>query len=264
MANRFIFIKLTINKRKLNQLEMHKLFNKRKKNTPIIDIIIWSIISFILLAVSLSFWKEFSWSEIYSIVYWQEISNKYFVESIAALSFIAMSGIGISILIGLWLAFYFRQFQKRIRHIFLTSLLYFSYIPCLIFGFLFAPVLIELFPNQFILNILIGVLLAFLSVFSLILFQLFSKMNNISQAFIDVGYSLGANDRQIAQKIIIPEMRKDIYITVILVLGRILLEVAIIAIVLGVININILNYTALVIFIILLGVILFLVTAKSK
>ncbi len=232
---------------------MHQLFYTIINKILTRSVLGWIAISSLLFVVSYPLWRAYNWYELEQWD-WGVLSGQYLVESISAISFLLLLGIGFSTLLGLRIVFFLLEYPTRIKAKFSNVLLYFGYLPSLLWVFFLSPVLFVENSN-IVYKVLIGALLATTSIFPIVLHLLFTNINKVPQVMIDVGYSLGASKSQIAFSIIIPRIRKNIFIALITVSSKILLELIILAIALSIISLNIGMYLSIVVVLFLVAVI---------
>lgn len=228
-----------------------------RTRNQIIQMVIWTVLCIISLMISLSFWTFFDWSAVSTLLQWEKIESEFTVEFISAIVFLLIFCTGLSLIAGITLAIYFRQFQKKYRTIILNILMYLAYLPSLLLGFLILPSIIYIVPNVIFYKLAVGVLMFFLAIFPFVLYQLFYNINNIQQELIGVGYSLGANHRQIANGIILPKIKRTLLITIVLAVGRIVLELVVVGIATGIIQIHVASYGLIIVLLIVISLILF-------
>ena len=130
--------------------------------------------------------------------------------------------------------YYLRLYQNDLRIIFQEVFDFLNLIPCVFWSF----ILFTIFPPSANLgtlgNLSVLFLLNFIMIFPMLLNAIFKAINSMSDGYIQTGYALGANSFEIAVLLVAPKLLKPIGIAIILIFTRLIIELAILAVVVGI------------------------------
>jgi ABC-type phosphate transport system permease subunit len=155
------------------------------------------------------------------------------------------------------LAFYLRLYQSDLRIVFQEIFDFLSLIPCIFWGFLFCAIVPEHSNQSEIGNLLLLFFVNSIMVFPMLLNAIFKAMNAISDEYIQTGYALGANNIEIASRLIVPKLVKPIGISIILIITRLITELAILTVIVGILSLYSVAFS-MVLLVICSGILVFL------
>lgn len=210
----------------------------------------------------LPFWENMSWVNMADQPFWASMNVFSIKQSIYAMFFILLAGGTIATILAIITAMYLRGFETRVRYLIEDIVGFLGIIPCLAWSILVAFLLLPCSNSQWN-NILIGVLVSFIAFYPMLLILIFQLFNKIEEQLIDIGYSLGANPVQIALLLILPKSISRIVEIVIFTIIRILIEIIIVALAIGVFQLSTAWIIGLIGFI-LFGIILIAITRKTN
>lgn len=183
-----------------------------------------------LLANSAEIWQILDLSQIFNRRYWNAIESSLNLLNLLNILMVTVLSGSFLAFISFVIAYYLRLYQSNLRLIFQESFDFLSYIPCVFWGFLYLSIVQPNLSSFAFFNLLHFVIIISIMIFPMLIDHLFKSMNKISDEFIEMGYSLGANDIQIAYRLITPKVFRPILTSMIMIFTKLLIELAILSV----------------------------------
>ena len=200
------------------------------------------LISIILVYVTIIFtiWnnmsilEELDFNRLGEIEYWNGIKEHLnHINAIGAILIFATSSTILAALLFI-VTYYLRLYQNNLRIIFQEIFDFLSLIPCIFWSFLLLFVVLPSANFSAAGNLSLLFLLNFIMIFPMLLNAIFKAINSMSDGYIQTGYALGANSFEIAALLVVPKLLKPIGSAIILIFTRLIIELAILAVVVGI------------------------------
>ena len=160
----------------------------------------------------------------------ETIHDAQLLTAFFAISSVVLIGMSFSIVMALFTALHLRRFPSAIRRRFTVPFQLLGIVPVffwiLLLNYTAAGTQLLTGANSWIAAssaIAIGG-------YPMLVLLLFRHINNIPDDLIDVGYGLGANNTQIALRVILPEVRSELLFSILLTFIRLILELSMILI----------------------------------
>ncbi len=216
---------------------------------------------FFIVVSNTDIWNVLDFSKTAQHAYWVSIHQQLSPLNLASIVLVYLMTGGLLAFLSFILAFYLRLYQSNFRLIFDEYFDFLSFIPCIFWGFLYLYIVQPSNSEYAILNLLQFVLIIGVMIFPTLISRIFKSFNQISDDFIEMGYSLGANNFQIAYRLISPKLLVPIATAAIMIFNRLFTELAILSVIVGIWNFESVMWS--VILIILLSAILVFILKRT-
>lgn len=226
----------------------------------------WILISSMLvyLVLAIIVWKNtlilehLDFTKLGDVGYWNGLKKYFnFINALGGVLIFSTSSIILSSLLFI-VTYYLRLYQNDLRIVFQDVFDFLSLIPCVFWSFIvFLVVQIEGSFSVFE-NVILLLLVNSIMIFPMLLNAMFKAINSLSDGYIQTGYALGANSFEIGALLVAPKLVKRISVSIILIFTRLIIELAILGVAIGVFLVSNL-VVSIILFMILSGALVFLV-----
>jgi ABC-type Fe3+ transport system permease subunit len=183
---------------------------------------------------NMSILEYLDFNKIEQIDYWNDMrSHLNVINGIGAFLIFATSSTILAFLL-FTLTYYLRLYQNGLRIIFQEVFDFLNLIPCVFWSFLFFLIFQLNFNLGTFGNLAMLLLINSIMIFPMLLNAIFKAINSMSDGYIQTGYALGANSFEIAFLLVAPKLIKPISAAIVLIFTRLIIELAILAVVIGI------------------------------
>lgn len=215
-------------------------------------------------ALGWRFWRQFQWSAMNRGDYWRTAVEALGWHVAAGLLSIVMLGITLALFIAVPVGLYIRKFPAEIRQMMERLFGLLAFVPCVAWGVLLAPFHPSGLPAAPTQSFLLAALSVFFMAFPMLMYLIFKHLNQVSEMVLQSGYALGATMRQIAVRLILPQKRIDIIEALLLVHGRILIEISLLLVAIGLIPVDANSIGSWILFMLVMGLVIFLIRSLEE
>lgn len=210
------------------------------------------------------FWEQFQWSAMSDVDYWRmEADTMGWLVGMGLLSAV-MWGITLALSMAIPAGLYIRKFPAEIRLMMERIFGLLAFVPCVMWGVLLVPFHPSGLPAAPLQSLFLASISVFLMAFPMLMYLVFKHLNAVSDMVLQSGYALGATVRQIAMRLILPQKRIDIIEALLLVHGRIVLEISLLLVAIGFIPVNANSIGGWILFMLVMGLVIFLIRSLEE